>query len=118
LGSGSTEALKSTDDLQDIQQVPDWIKNNAEWWSLGQIDDTTFKNGIQFLVQEKIIDVQTGPNVSALPDDELVEELEEQNVSIPDWIKNNAEWWSQGAITEDAFLTAIEYLIKNGIIEI
>ena len=117
--SGTVEALKSTDALQDVQQVPDWIKNNAEWWSQGAINDDTFKNGIQFLIQEKIINVPTGPNVSISPDDELSEEeLKEQNIQIPDWIKNNAEWWSQGAITEDAFLKSIEYLVKNGIIQI
>ena len=39
-------------------QIPSWIKNNAKWWSDGQIDDETFVQGIQFLVQNRIIHVQ------------------------------------------------------------
>ena len=26
--------------------IPDWIKNNAGWWSDGQIDDNSFVSGI------------------------------------------------------------------------
>ncbi len=37
---------------------------------------------------------------------------------IPGWIKNNAEWWSQGLITEDDFVKGIEFLVKNGIIKV
>jgi len=109
---------------QDAPPVPEWIKNNAEWWSKGAIDDTTFKNGLQFLIQEHMIDVQAEPNVSVSTDGLTVDEIrsleaeEERVVAIPEWIKNSAEWWVQGGISEDEFLTAIEYMVKNGIIEI
>ena len=33
-------------------EVPSWIKNNAGWWAEGTIDDSSFVQGIQFLVQE------------------------------------------------------------------
>jgi hypothetical protein len=33
------------------------VKNNAKWWSDGEIDDNTFASGIQFLVKEGIISV-------------------------------------------------------------
>ena len=33
--------------------IPDWIKNNAGWWSDGQIDDDSFVSGIQWLYQMK-----------------------------------------------------------------
>ena len=36
---------------------PDWIKNNAKWWAEGKIDDESFVNGIQYLINEKIIHV-------------------------------------------------------------
>ncbi len=35
---------------------------------------------------------------------------------VPDWIKNNAGWWSQGLISDEDFVNGIEFLIKNGII--
>jgi len=37
------------------QSVPAWIKNNAGWWATDQIDDSTFLQGIQYLVQKGII---------------------------------------------------------------
>ena len=36
-------------------EIPGWIKNNAAWWSEGQIDDNTFVQGIQFLIKEGIM---------------------------------------------------------------
>jgi len=35
--------------------IPDWIKNNAGWWSADQIEDSTLIQGIQYLVQNGII---------------------------------------------------------------
>ena len=38
-------------------QIPSWIKNNAGWWADGSIDDKTFVQGIQFLIQNQILHV-------------------------------------------------------------
>jgi len=38
--------------------------------------------------------------------------------SIPDWIKNNAEWWADGLIDDNAFVSGIQWLISNGIMTI
>jgi len=38
--------------------------------------------------------------------------------AIPEWIKNNAKWWSEGSISEADYITSLEYLITNGIIQI
>jgi len=38
--------------------------------------------------------------------------------SIPEWVKNNAKWWSEGSISEGEYLKSLEYLITNGIINI
>ena len=37
---------------------------------------------------------------------------------IPEWVKNNAKWWSEGAISEGEYLKSLEYLITKGIINI
>ena len=36
--------------------------------------------------------------------------------SIPDWIKNNAGWWADGAIEDDSFIQGIQFLIKENLI--
>lgn len=38
--------------------------------------------------------------------------------SIPDWVKNNAKWWSDGTIGESEYVTGLQYLISQGIINI
>ena len=37
---------------------------------------------------------------------------------IPDWIKNNAGWWSNGLIPDEAFVSGLQWLISNGIMKI
>ena len=36
--------------------------------------------------------------------------------SVPEWVKNNALWYGQGDISESEFLSAIKFLIDNGVI--
>ena len=35
--------------------------------------------------------------------------------SIPGWIKNNAGWWADGQIDDNAFVSGLQWLISNGI---
>jgi len=35
--------------------IPDWIKNNAGWWASGQIEDSDFVSGIQYLIENGIM---------------------------------------------------------------
>jgi len=41
-----------------------------------------------------------------------------QNSAIPDWVKNNAKWWSEGQIGESDYISSLQYLINQGIIKI
>jgi len=41
-----------------------------------------------------------------------------KELSVPEWVKNNAGWWADGQIPDSAFIDGIEYLIKDGIINI
>ena len=38
--------------------------------------------------------------------------------TIPDWIKNNAAWWAEGNISEDDFVQGIQFLVKEGILNV
>ncbi len=49
---------------------------------------------------------------------EFVLEKVETKKTIPEWIKNNAIWWADGQIDDNSFVQGIQFLIKNGIIEI
>ena len=41
-----------------------------------------------------------------------------QEATIPDWIKNNAGWWADGLIDDGSFVSGIQWLISNGIMNI
>ena len=87
--------------------IPDWIKNNAGWWSNGLIDDSSFVPGIQWLISTGIVNVP----------------LTEQGVGggasvILDWIKNNVVRWSCGQIPDSAFVSGLQWLISYGIMTI
>jgi len=84
--------------------IPNWIKNNARWWSEGNIDDEAFVDGIEFLISKNIIDVPKHNSAQSI-------------MVIPDWIKNNARWWSEGNIDDEAFVDGIEFLVKIGIVK-
>jgi len=86
--------------------VPEWVKNNAGWWSDGQISQTEFIQAIEFLSKQGIINIPPGP----------IDETGETAQSVPDWIKSTAEWWSDDFITEDEFVAAIQWLATKGII--
>ena len=106
IGPGSSGSIISPPISEQIQ-IPSWIKNNAEWWAAGQIDDQAFVQGIQFLIKENILKI---PPTTQESDSGLNE--------IPSWIKNNAEWWAAGQIDDQAFVQGIQFLIKEGIMKI
>jgi hypothetical protein len=87
-----------------LAEIPQWIKNNAAWWSEGTITDSDFLNGIEFLTQNNILKIQE------------VENNSQPSEAIPFWIRDNAKWWSSGLISDEDFLLGIKYLIEAGII--
>jgi len=49
----------SPDSVPQKAPIPSWIKNNAGWWADGSIDDNSFVQGIQFLIKEGIMKIQS-----------------------------------------------------------
>ena len=88
-------------------KIPDWIKNNAGWWATDQIDDSSFLQGIQYLIKEGIM---------VIPSTEASGSSDSQGV--PAWVKNNAGWWADGVIDDNSFVSGIQYLVKVGIIQV
>jgi len=86
--------------------IPEWVRNNADWWSQGLIGDSDFVLGIQFLIKEGIM---------------IIPETECGNVEsnkIPEWVKSNAGWWASGQIGDSDFVSGIQWLITNGIMQV
>ena len=90
----------------DAANVPDWVKNNAGWWAQDQIDDAAFVSGVQYMIEQGIINVPSTTRSSGASD------------TIPSWVKNNAGWWADGTLTENDFVNGLQYLIKMGIMKV
>jgi hypothetical protein len=86
--------------------VPEWVKNNAKWWSMDAISNSEFIDGIEDLIDQGIIQISS------------TETTLKSEKNIPNWIKTTAGWWSDNQISDDDFIMAIEFLIKEGIIRI
>src|SRR3972149_11573345 len=40
----------------------------------------------------------------------------QEDLNIPQWVKNNALWWGQGSISDSDFMSAISFLIEKKLI--
>ncbi len=94
-------------------EIPGWIKNVAGWWANGEISENEFLTGIEYLINNNIILLDFIP---------CSIKTESQTISsaklVPDWVKNNAKWWSEDLIEDTDFINGIEYLIKKQIMSI
>ena len=86
-------------------EIPSWIKNNAGWWAEDAIDDETFVQGIQYLINEEIMNIPQ------------TESGEFSGKDIPFWIKIDAGLWAENTIDDETFVLGIQYLITNGIMQ-
>ena len=108
IGSGILVPNSSAQDAQ----IPGWIKNVASWWASGDISENEFLTGIEYLINNNII------LLHSIPCNEKIESQYEDTKSVPDWIKNNASWWSDNLIDDTDFINGLQYLIKHKIVKI
>jgi len=54
-----SESFKLEKPVSKNTTIPDWIKNNAKWWAQDKIDEGSFISGIQYLVNDKLIILET-----------------------------------------------------------
>jgi len=97
----------STKDVKKLE-IPNWIRNTAKWFGEGAIGESDFTSALQYMIKNGIMKI---PN---LPDHST--NLSEYKV--PDWIKNNALWWSEGKISDDDFVKGLHFLVDKGIIKL
>jgi hypothetical protein len=99
----SSQSQKTS--AQNNEKIPNWIKNNARWWASEQIGDHAFVSGIQYLIEQNILQI---------PD--LPENSSQSFRAMPVWVKNIAGYWAEDTISDDEFINSIQYLVESGII--
>lgn len=108
IGSGILVPNSSAQDAQ----IPNWIKNVAGWWAGDIISETEFLTGIEYLINNNII------LLNFVPCNYTIQSQYGDTKSVPDWIKNNAIWWSDNLIDDITFINGLQYLIEHKIIKI
>ena len=99
--------ITDTPTAEPVTIIPNWIKTHAGWWADGQIDDSAYLLGIQYLIKEGIM---------VIPSAERAESSGSQ--AIPEWVKNSAGWWATDQIDDIVYISGIQYLLAVGIIEV
>ncbi len=74
---------------------------------------------IPFFLGDTIIEI-IGTDALEVELEELIlqPEPEPEEIEIPAWIKNNAGWWAEGRIGDSDFVSGIQFLITQGIMQI
>ncbi len=93
-------------------QIPGWVKNVAGWWADDTVSENEFVTGIEYLINNNII------LLDFVPCNDETQSQYGDTKSIPDWIKNNANWWSENLIGDIDFINGLQYLIEYKIIKI
>jgi len=88
--------------------IPDWVRNNAEWWSKDLIGESDFLSGIEYLIIQGVI------QIPIIPEDDG----SESSAFVPSWIKDTAGWWAEGLVSDSEFVNGLQYLISQGIITV
>jgi hypothetical protein len=89
---------------QEDYNIPAWIKNNAAWWSQGQIDDASFVNGIKYMIENGIMEITQGDN--QVVNDDLYQENQELSSLLAEYQEANDGF----AESEKAILAEIDSL--------
>ena len=82
--------------------------------------DTVLKNAIEIIGEDQssiIEEVETEELSLESSDSSQDDTITETITSIPEWLKKNAGWWSQGQLDDSTFTTSVQYLIQNQIID-
>jgi len=108
IGSGILVPNSSAQDAQ----IPGWVKNVAGWWGSGIVSENEFVSGIEYLINNNII------LLDFVPCNYETQSQYKDTKSVPDWIKNNAIWWSENLISDIDFINGLQYLIEHKIIKI
>jgi len=100
------------------------IDVEVELLGLGLDEPFTGPIGENFELTIQTIEIPSPTNIPPTPDPTVTPPPSEdvitpaESVMIPNWIKDNAGWWANDAISEADFVNAIQFLIKEKIIVI
>jgi hypothetical protein len=112
--------------------APDWFQQSISWVQSGHMSPQEFLNSYEHLTNqgiiktrsEEIIEIpQILPEVLAEEEQimlsnniiQILNDIENGVILVPDWFRNNIEWVQNGHISEEEFMNAYNYLVEQQI---
>ena len=78
------------------------LKNKAFAWGENEITNKEFINEIEILFESRFIEIE-GAEQGA---------FQEYHFTIPQWVKKLVDFWSEESISDQEFISAIEYVLE------
>ncbi|WP_316506484.1 phosphate ABC transporter substrate-binding protein PstS [Nitrosopumilus sp.] len=107
-----SQATKSIEEAKTVVHMIHWMitegQNHSESLLYVPLSDSVAELGKQGLAKIKYGD-------ETLFD---YEGVTASNSEIPQWIRDNAKWWSEGLITDQDYINGLQYLISQGILKV
>ena len=101
---------------------PNWVRQSIAIWVDDGISDLEFLSLIENVLSSNILpeEIETTEDIKfaarGIYEDIPKDEQEEYEI-IPSWVKDRAEWWIDGKISDAQFLRTIHYLREVGYLE-
>jgi tetratricopeptide (TPR) repeat protein len=92
---------------QTIGNIPNWVKQTTNWWTITSISDQKFTDSIQYLIKKEII---------MIPENKKFENTNE--LKMISSIRNNLSMWSQNETSNEEFYKNVNWLIDKEFIKI
>ena len=111
------------DDLKPVTKDKDQAKALVHmiYWMI--TDGQQFSSSLLYVpLADKVVEVGKEGLSHVTYDGESLWEyssvIETTTYEIPQWIKDNAKWWSEGLITDQDYINGLQYLIQQGILKV
>lgn len=107
---GCPDAVMQNQPYQENESpIPDWVKSNAKWYSVGSITERDFAQSLQYMIKDDIIHIEkTGKGSNS----------EFSVGQIPNWVQTSAGWWADGKMSDKEFVKTIQHLVDEEIIKV
>lgn len=92
--------------VEEISEIPIWVRTIANWWSTNQISDKDFTTMLEYLLKQKVLIISDDIKSNETPESEL-----------PSWLKEDMQKWSQNASSDKEFFNNLHWMIENQFIK-
>jgi hypothetical protein len=96
--------LKQQLDQGTTTEIPFWVKDTAQKWHDGTIDNAGFSKDIQYFISSGLIKADKPMTPTDTFD------------HIPLWVKQVTSLWTKGVISDYSYVNAIQFLLNDDVI--